>query len=125
MFSLKNAAIFLASLSISAYGGSIYTTGFESPGFSAGNIGGQGGWSLFNASASFDNIESTLVDSGSQAAWIIPTGNTQTGMYHSDPRPARSSISRPISTSPAAPPRTNGSLPGSVPVWPLSSAAST
>lgn len=73
--------LFLAA-SVCACAGSIYTTNFG--GDTLGNIDGQDGWALFNGSASFDNVENTLTDGTTQAAWVIPTGNVQTGMYHTD-----------------------------------------
>ena len=77
----------LASLiftSTAAFGGQIFSTGFEAPTYTIGAINGQNGWQLYNPAFSLDNVESTLVDSGSQAAWIIPTSAGQSGMYHTD-----------------------------------------
>jgi hypothetical protein len=79
------AVLALASVfAISAHAGSILTTGFESPTYTVGAISGQNGWAILNPSASFDTIETTTVKSGSQAAWVIPTGTVQTGMFHAD-----------------------------------------
>jgi hypothetical protein len=78
--SLFTALFTAASLS---YAGSIYSTGFESPDIT-GALSGQDGWQVFNPGASFDNVENAFVDTGSQAAWIGPTGSAQTGIYHTD-----------------------------------------
>ena len=77
---------FLSISSGSAYGGIIFATGFEPPTYAPGNIVGQDGWAEFNATDSFDAVQTTLVKSGSQAAWVIPVKSSivQTGMYHSD-----------------------------------------
>ena len=80
------ATIMLLSISaVSANGAVVYSTGFEAPTFTLGNIAGQDGWALFNPLASFNAVQNTFVKSGSQAAWVIPipTSTVQTGMFHS------------------------------------------
>jgi hypothetical protein len=80
-------ALTLLSLSgVSAYGGVIYSTGFEGPTYTPGNIVGQDGWAEFNPTDSFDAVQTTFVKSGAQAAWVIPVGTSivQTGMFHNN-----------------------------------------
>jgi len=77
---MRFALITLAFSSISVFAGSIYSTNFGSD--TVGPIAGQDGWQVFNSGASFDNVETTLTDGTPKAAWVIPNGTVQTGMYH-------------------------------------------
>lgn len=80
-------AFILASLSVSAYADVIYSTGFESPTFTADTtIAGQDGWSIFNSGSSIDNIENTFPPpfAGAQAAGVLPSGTEQSGIYRTD-----------------------------------------
>src|SRR5258708_3667133 len=79
----------IAVLSISAvsmYGGVVFSTGFEAPTYSICSVIGQDGWSGFNPSASFANVETAQVKSGSQAVELgaFPSSTVQTGIFHSD-----------------------------------------
>jgi hypothetical protein len=81
-------AVMMVSLSVSAQGTSIYSTGFEgteTPPFTVGNINGQNGWTVFNSST-FDQVENSFFFAGAQAADVVPTGDAagQSGMYHVD-----------------------------------------
>jgi hypothetical protein len=90
--SCKSARLTILTLAVSmvsAYGAVITATGFETtdtPSYSAGAVGGQNGWSIFNSSASFDNVETATVSTGLQAVEVgaFPTSTVQTGMYHTD-----------------------------------------
>ena len=76
----------LSISAVSAYGSVLFSTGFEPPTYTPGNIAGQDGWAEFNPTDSFDAVQTTFVKSGSQAAWVIPvqTSTVQTGMFHSN-----------------------------------------
>jgi hypothetical protein len=79
-------ALAIASLSISASAASIFSSGFEPPTYSIGNISGQDGWSIFNPPGSFDTVQNSVVKSGAQAAFVgtNQTGSGQSGMFHTD-----------------------------------------
>jgi hypothetical protein len=72
--------------SISAFAGSIFSTGFESPTYTVGNLGSQGGWAEFNPSDSFQTVETGTVNSGLQAVYVgtNQTATAQSGIYHTD-----------------------------------------
>jgi hypothetical protein len=79
-------ALAFASLSVSASAASIFSTGFEPPTYSLGNLSGQDGWSIFNPADSFDTVQNVNVKSGTQAAFVgtNQVGTAQTGMFHTD-----------------------------------------
>jgi hypothetical protein len=79
----------LASLvfsSIAAFAGSIFSTGFETPTYTTGSLGSQGGWAEFNPSDSFQTVETSTVKSGLQAVYVgtNQTAAAQSGIYHTD-----------------------------------------
>jgi hypothetical protein len=80
----KWAFVSLTLTSFTAFGGGIYTTGFESPTYTVSPINGQDGWQVFNPGSSFDSVETGFVKSGTQAASVIPVGPNQSGIYHTD-----------------------------------------
>ena len=67
-----NAAMTTIMLAIcvasSVHAGDVYTTGFESPTFALGPLGGQDGWASSGASI----VQNTKVLTGAQAAQIFP-----------------------------------------------------
>jgi hypothetical protein len=65
-----------------AHAGVIYSTGFENPPFTLGNLVGQDGWTEFG-STSVD-VQSNVVYAGSQAVWVDGSAVSQSGPYHSD-----------------------------------------
>ena len=60
----------------------LYSTGFENPPFTLGNISGQDGWQIFGPGSA--TVENTLVQSGSQAVSVAGSASGQSGPYHSD-----------------------------------------
>lgn len=56
---------------VPAYSATLYSTGFEPPTFTIGNLNGQGGWSVVTGSAEVSGVH---VNSGIQAARIIAGG---------------------------------------------------
>jgi hypothetical protein len=81
---MRSSLLLLAVASISASGGSIYSTNFGSD--SLGNLIGQDGWAGFNGSSSFATVENTFTDGTPQAAELGPfnSASVQTGIYHTD-----------------------------------------
>jgi hypothetical protein len=74
------AAAALASASPS-FATVLYSTGFESPGFSTGAIAGQNGWLLFGGSTSV--IENSFAFAGSQALEVSGVTSPQSGPWRS------------------------------------------
>ena len=64
-----------------ASAGTIYSTGFENPPFTLGNLAGQDGWQVFGATSV--DVQSNVVYAGSQAVWVDGSVG-QSGPYHSD-----------------------------------------
>jgi hypothetical protein len=66
-----------------AHAGVLYSTGFENPPFTPGDVAGQDGWSVFNDTGT-SQVETGFVDSGSQALAVIPAlaGVNQSGPYY-------------------------------------------
>jgi hypothetical protein len=76
-------ALILLSLSgVSAYGGVLYSTGFETPTFATGAIAGQDGWSKFGPS--FPVVENFFAKTGSQAVFVDGATASQSGPFHND-----------------------------------------
>jgi hypothetical protein len=74
-------------LTTAATASTIYSTGFESPTFTEGNIDGQDGWKVVNPDNPpfYYQVETFNVKSGSQAVIVRPQhSGLQTGVYHSD-----------------------------------------
>jgi hypothetical protein len=73
----------ILSLAVPTYAGALYSTGFESPTFTTGEIAGQNGWAVFGPSAAAQ-VESGVAESGSQAVEVLPSlASGQTGPYYS------------------------------------------
>jgi len=71
----------------SAVAGTLYSTGFENPPFTLGNLSGQDGWQVSSVCAPVSAtvlVENTLVQSGSQAVSVGGSVSCQSGPYHSD-----------------------------------------
>ena len=80
---LSVVALFAAAvLTIPLQAGVIYSTGFENPPFTTGNLTGQDGWQVFGAGT--PQVETTLVKSGTQAVEVQGNTGGQTGPFHSD-----------------------------------------
>lgn len=65
------------------HAGVLYSTGFENPPFTPGDVAGQDGWSVFNDTGT-SQVETGFVDSGSQALAVIPAlaTSSQSGPYY-------------------------------------------
>jgi hypothetical protein len=63
----------------------LYSTGFESPAFTAGNVSGQDGWSTYQTPDA-SQVEAGVAKTGSQAVDVLPALATsnQTGPYHTN-----------------------------------------
>jgi len=76
------------SSSISPPAGTLYSTGFENPPFTLGNLSGQDGWQASSVCGltgpATGLVENTLVQSGSQAVSVDGSVTCQSGPYHSD-----------------------------------------
>lgn len=65
-----------------AYSSVLYSTGFENPPFTTGEVAGQNGWQVFGTSDAAQ-VESGVSESGSQAVTVIPAlASDQTGPYY-------------------------------------------
>jgi hypothetical protein len=83
--------VLLSALALSAVAASqavvLYSTGFEAPTFSTGNVGGQDGWAVDSGSATRFAVNTALPKTGSQALranggatdWAFPTLNYTPG----------------------------------------------
>jgi hypothetical protein len=75
--------IFVLAIAIPvAHAGTIYSTGFENPPFTLGNLVGQDGWQEFNSTSVL--VENTLVYAGSQAVSVDGSSPNQSGPFHND-----------------------------------------
>jgi hypothetical protein len=55
----------------------LFSTGFEAPSYTLGNLSGQGGWFMYNLSnAANAQVENTTVNSGSQAVSVTAAPST-------------------------------------------------
>ena len=64
----------------------LYTTGFENPPFTLGNLAGQDGWAISATGPSVATtlVENTVVESGGQAVSVGGSVTDQTGPFHSN-----------------------------------------
>lgn len=72
----------LFALTITAHAGTLYSTGFEAPTFTTGNLTGQDGWQQFGGTSVL--VETSVVKSGLQAVSVDGSGNGQSGPFHQD-----------------------------------------
>jgi hypothetical protein len=73
----------ILSLAVPTYAGILYSTGFESPTFTTGDIAGQNGWEVFGNPTYAAQVESGVAESGTQAVVVYPAIATeQTGPYY-------------------------------------------
>ncbi len=63
--------------------GTLYSTGFENPPFTLGNLVGQDGWQEFQSTSV--QVENSVVYAGQQAVSVDGSFNGQSGPYHYDP----------------------------------------
>jgi hypothetical protein len=70
------------SVAVPAHAGTLYSTGFEGPTYTTGNLAGQDGWAIFGSHTTL--VENTLVKSGLQAVSVDGSGTGQSGPYRSD-----------------------------------------
>jgi hypothetical protein len=81
---MKTAFASLAGLLLccSSHATLVYSTGFEAPAYSLGNIAGQDGWAAFNnGTPGTATVQTSTVASGLQAARLTP-GSAQAGLIH-------------------------------------------
>ncbi len=79
---LLTLSLAVASI-LPAAAGTLYTTGFESPTFTTGDIAGQNGWEVFGNPTYAGQVESGFAESGTQAVVVYPAIATeQTGPYY-------------------------------------------
>ncbi len=62
--------------------GTLYSTGFENPPFTLGNLVGQDGWQEFQTTSV--QVENSVVYAGQQAVSVDGSFNGQSGPYHQD-----------------------------------------
>ncbi len=83
-----NATTVVLTVSALAAPGTLYSTGFENPPFTLGNLAGQDGWQVSSVCGltgpATGLVENTLVQSGSQAVSVDGSVTCQSGPYHSD-----------------------------------------
>jgi hypothetical protein len=65
-----------------AQAGTLYSTGFENPPFTLGNLVGQDGWQEFQSTNV--QVENTVVFAGQQAVSVAGSFNGQSGPFHQD-----------------------------------------
>jgi uncharacterized repeat protein (TIGR01451 family) len=83
-----NATTVVLTVSALSAPGTLYSTGFENPPFTLGNLSGQDGWQVSSVCGltgpTTGLVENTLVQSGSQAVSVDGSVTCQSGPYHSD-----------------------------------------
>ncbi len=78
------SVIALLATSGAGQGGTIYQTGFEPPTFSPGTLNGQGGWAAIGSTSS-TVVETSMVESGTQAVEVLPSASSGDGGLLSAP----------------------------------------
>jgi hypothetical protein len=85
MSRILNSLVFclIAGSVLPAYADLLYSTGFENPPFTTGDVAGQNGWSVFNDSGDAV-ITSAFSDGGTQSLAVVPaaTSSSQSGPYY-------------------------------------------
>ncbi len=78
-------ALFALSM-VPLHATSAYSSGFEGPTYTIGQLDGQDGWSIFNPGAGLTTVVNSIVKTGTQAAGVVNGQNPvgQSGPFHSD-----------------------------------------
>ncbi len=83
-----SATSVVLAVTSSSSSGNLYSTGFENPPFTPGNLSGQDGWQVTAACSPGVSatvlVENTLVQSGSQAVSVNDSVGCQSGPFHND-----------------------------------------